>query len=53
MAISIFPVAIGLAATQIPVLENFAMYMAVAAGIYWAPGLHGLVDRLRRRGQAA
>ncbi|MCP4382821.1 MAG: NAD-dependent epimerase/dehydratase family protein [Hyphomicrobiales bacterium] len=52
VAIGVFPVAIGLAATQIPALEGFAMYMAVAAGIYWTPGLHGLTDKLRGRAKA-
>lgn len=49
LAIGVFPAILALIATQIPVLEDFLPYLAVAAGIYWTPGLHSLVNRLRAR----
>lgn len=54
IAIGIFPTILALVATQINVLEGFLPYLAVAAGIYWTPGLHALTNRLRARfGRAA
>ncbi len=48
VAIVIFPAALALIATQFPALEGFLPYLAVAAGIYWTPGLHKLTNRVRR-----
>ncbi len=54
IAIGIFPAILALIATQVTVLEGFLPYLAVAAGIYWTPGLHALTNRLRARfGRAA
>lgn len=47
IAIGIFPAVIALIATGVPMLEGFAMYFAVAAGIYWTPALHNLTGKLR------
>lgn len=49
VAIGIFPAILALIATQIPALESFLPYLAVAAGIYWTPGLHKLTNQLRGR----
>ncbi len=48
VAIVVFPAALALIATQFPTLEGFLPYLAVAAGIYWTPGLHKLTNRVRR-----
>lgn len=48
LAIGIFPAVIALIATQVPMLEGFVMYLAVAAGIYWTPALHNLSNKFRR-----
>ncbi len=47
LAIAIFPAILALMATQAPALEGLLPYLAVAAGIYWTPGLHRLTNRLR------
>ncbi len=47
LAIGVFPAILAFIATQLPVLEGFLPYLAVAAGIYWTPGLHTLTNRLR------
>lgn len=49
LAIGIFPVILAFLATQLPVLEGFLPYLAVAAGIYWTPGLHRLTKTVRGR----
>ncbi|MCK8464171.1 NAD-dependent epimerase/dehydratase family protein [Aliiroseovarius sp. S1339] len=49
LAIGIFPAILAILATQVPALEGFLPYLAVAAGIYWTPGLHKLTDNLRGR----
>lgn len=49
IAIGVFPVILAIIATQLPVLEGFLPYLAVAAGIYWTPGLHRLTNRMRGR----
>lgn len=53
LAIGIFPAILAVLATQVPALERFLPYLAVAAGIYWTPGLHKLMDRLRGRSAKA
>lgn len=47
IAIAAFPAILLLLATQLPILEGFTLYLAVAAGIYWTPGLHSVTDRIR------
>lgn len=47
LAIGVFPAILAFVAMQLPVLEGFLPYLAVAAGIYWTPGLHSLTNRLR------
>ncbi|WP_136442231.1 NAD-dependent epimerase/dehydratase family protein [Pacificoceanicola onchidii] len=49
LAIGVFPLILAFVATQLPVLEGFLPYLAVAAGIYWTPGLHKLTNRLLAR----
>ncbi len=46
IAIVAFPAILLLLATQLPVLEGFTLYLAVAAGIYWTSGLHSVTDRI-------
>lgn len=47
IAIGVFPAVIALIAAGVPMLDGFAMYLAVAAGIYWTPALHILTGKLR------
>jgi len=49
IAITVFPAALALAASQIPFLQSFLPYLAVAAGIYWTPGLHKLTQGWRNK----
>lgn len=49
IAIGLFPVAIGFAVAQIPAIQNAAIYIAVAAGIYWTPSLHKLANTVKPR----
>lgn len=47
IAIGIFPALIAVIASLVPQLKDAAIYIAVAAGIYWTPGLHKLANGLK------